>query len=127
MVHGRPQVTGASDGAARPSAERAVLALTGEIPNYSGRLASSLGCPPSDLWALVLAVSGRMIYAEVSASPAGHAVRLGVPDTQFELWKLALEQVVGILGDPEARYRTGYDSAPLLEALAEFFVDADLK
>jgi hypothetical protein len=68
-----------------------------------------------------------MIYAEVAGNPEGYAVSLGVPDTRFELWRAALEQVVGILGDPEARYRTGYASTPLLEALAAYFVDPDMK
>jgi hypothetical protein len=67
-----------------------------------------------------------MIYAEVATNPEGHAVRLGVPDTRFELWRVALEQVIGILGDPEARYRTGYDSTPLFGAVAEYFVDPDM-
>jgi hypothetical protein len=111
-------VTGEPVGAARAEVEGVVVALTAEIANYSERLANSLQCGPSELWALVLAVSGQMTYFDVGAA---HAVRLGVPDTKFELWRSALEDVIDILGDPEARYRTGYDSVSLSKALVEFF------
>lgn len=77
-----------------PSPEAAVLALTREIPNYAERVAVAVGCRPSDLWALVLATSGRMVYAEPAANGERHVVELGVPDvviddgrTRFEIWR----------------------------------------
>lgn len=103
--------------------DTAVLRLTKEIPNYADRLARELRGPESELWALSLAVSGRMTYP-----PSSGAVKLGVPDatlepglTRFEYWRAALASVLQILGDPESRYRTGYDSAELGPALQEFF------
>lgn len=111
-----------------PNPEAAVLALTREIPNYAERVADAVGCSPSELWALVLAASGRMAYAEPTAKGERHVVKLGVPDavtgdgrTRFEVWSQALIQVVDILGDPEARYRTGHDSAALLRAVGSYF------
>ena len=73
-------MTGANEGPAAPAPEAAVLALTREIPNYADRLASKLGCPVSELWALTLAASGRMTYAEPAPSGPKLRVRLGVPD-----------------------------------------------
>ncbi|WP_204913238.1 hypothetical protein [Microlunatus spumicola] len=80
-----------------------------------------------DLYALVLAASGRMAYAEPGTSTAP----LGVPDaplhqvgTRFALWQQALEQVLDILGDPESRYRTGFDSRSLRDAMQEFFASS---
>ncbi len=105
------------------SPEAAVVALTRELPNYAERIVHDVGGPVSELWGLVLVVSGRMSYpaAELAVS---ESVKLGIPEaslrpdlTRFELWEGALSRVLEILGDPEARYRTGYDSAQLGIAL----------
>jgi len=65
-----------------------------------------------------------MTYTE----PGSTTAPLGVPDaplheggTRFDLWQQALEHVLEILGDPESRYRTGFDSQALGAAAKAFF------
>ena len=109
------------------SAASAVLALTREIPNYAEQLAVALGIPITELWSVVLAATGRMAY--VDAEPhVDVRTRLGVVDarlrdgaSRLKLWQDALGMVVDILGDPEARYRTGFDTEDLRVAIDAFF------
>lgn len=108
-----------------PSPERAVRALTAELTNYSEQVQHAIGGPISELWGVVLAVSGRMYY---SASSEGTPAKLGVPNStlfdgrsRYDLWQAALEKILDILGDPEARYRTGYNVDELAPAVHNFF------
>ena len=105
----------------------AATALTREVPNYVERIAHEIGFPVSELWALVLAVSGRMSYPTSELNDS-ESVKLGVPDvslrpglTRLEIWETALTMVLEALGDPEARYRTGFDCDELRSALNAFF------
>lgn len=120
----RPDMTGRPLDVDEPTPEQAVRYLTRELANYLERIHSVTGGWAGDLYALVLAVSGSMTYAEPGASHAP----LGVPDaplhqvgTRFALWQQALEQVLDILGDPESFYRTGFDSQALSAAMRKFF------
>ena len=108
------------------SSEAAVVALTRELTNYSERIAKALRCPVSELWGIFLAVTGRMAYVERTEEAATRL--LGVLDarqrdgrTRFQIWEEALNEVLDILGDPEARYRTGYDAAVMRAAMTTLF------
>lgn len=107
--------------------ERAVLALTNEIPNYAEQIATDLHAPVTELWGIVLAATDRMTYVDGGADSNGTEM-LGVVDallpegtTRFALWKRALRLIVVILGDPESHYRTGFNSKELGLAIDAVF------
>jgi hypothetical protein len=115
-------------GSSAVTAEVIVGDLTREIPNYIAQIGQELRSPVSDLWSLVLAVSGKMAFIPGDSATGDSPVKLGVPDeamsggrTRFELWRAALVVVIKILGDPEAHYRTGFDVRTLSSAVERFF------
>lgn len=113
--------------AATSTAELIVLALTNEFPNYSERVSSVIDCPITELWGIFLAATGRMCYV----GEGTHRVVAGVINSplvggrdRFHLWNEALLTVIEILGDPEASFRTGYDTTQLRSAVTSFFREA---
>lgn len=109
------------------SDDELVTDVTREMSSYMERIHKDLGGPQSDLWAIVLAVSGRMSYNSPDR-PDPLSVKLGVPDgpvargrTRHGLWRSALMSALALLGDPEAHHRTGFDVATLSAAVERFF------
>ncbi|PJI90931.1 hypothetical protein [Luteimicrobium subarcticum] len=103
-----------------------VRALTRELANYTLRLSETIGCPESDVWAVHLAASGRMLFPGQAESglcfPDGPMSSGGA--TRYEIWRVALREVLDILGPVECRLRTGYDLDELTGAMEAFFETA---
>lgn len=109
-------------------AEDAGLQLVRELPNLMDQLVSLTGSPPSELWSLHLAATGRMAYTDPDALDPQTPKVLGVPDgyarpygTRLDLLRTTLWQVVHLLGDPEAHHRTGFTTSELHAAVLELF------
>ncbi|MGQ0632647.1 MAG: hypothetical protein ACT4P1_16645 [Sporichthyaceae bacterium] len=109
--------------------ERMVAALTREIPNYAGRVADAIGAPESELWAIHLAVVGKVRFP--NGETVNHGLRALVPDSElsngrgrYHVWRLTILEILSILGDKETFNRTGWSSSQLQLEVDRFFSDA---
>lgn len=104
-----------------------IVALSREMANYSDRLASSIGCPEGDIWALFLAATGRMVYPEQGTVglPIPDGPGRGLAHTRYEMWKAALGETLDILGATETRLRLGEDESVVRRHVEEFFADLE--